>query len=125
MLNRWKNKDKTAGPGSSSTLPGKGSAKKKRKTGREGGKPRVVPRTTNYYRVISLSGTRVVFAEKITSFVPFSESCLSAYACFEKLLLSQREALFTTATYPPPPILRVSTRVVYERRDNTRVVHLT
>lgn len=38
MLNRWKNKEKATGPGSSNTLPSKGSAKKKRKTGREGGK---------------------------------------------------------------------------------------
>lgn len=38
MLNRWKNKEKATGPGSSNTLPVKGSAKKKRKTGREGGK---------------------------------------------------------------------------------------
>lgn len=38
MLNRWKNKEKAIGPGSSNTLPSKGSAKKKRKTGREGGK---------------------------------------------------------------------------------------
>uniref|UniRef100_A0A2H8TTR4 Coiled-coil domain-containing protein CG32809 n=1 Tax=Melanaphis sacchari TaxID=742174 RepID=A0A2H8TTR4_9HEMI len=36
MLNRWKNKEKATGPGSSNTLPSKGSAKKKRKTGREG-----------------------------------------------------------------------------------------
>lgn len=40
MLNRWKNKEKATGPGSSNTLPSKGSAKKKRKTGREGGKIR-------------------------------------------------------------------------------------
>lgn len=38
MLNRWKNKEKATGSGSSNTLPSKGSAKKKRKTGREGGK---------------------------------------------------------------------------------------
>ncbi|KAF0773370.1 coiled-coil domain-containing protein AGAP005037-like [Aphis craccivora] len=49
MLNRWKNKEKATGPGSSSTLPSKGSAKKKRKTGREGGK--IINITRNIFKV--------------------------------------------------------------------------